>query len=85
MTTAILVGAALVATPVMAQTAGNAGPAEIPAQRDAPFSLPGDATPAAPLKIDSSTLSRGPAALDPAAALDSMGTETLSKDGSVES
>lgn len=85
MTTAILFGAALAATPVMAQTAGNAGPAEIPAQRDAPFSLPGDATATPPLQIDSSTLSRGPAALDPAAALDSMGTETLSRDGTVES
>ena len=85
MTAAILLGAALLATPAFAQTAGNKGPAEIPANRDAPFSLPGEATPMPPLKIDSSTLSRGPLALDPAAALASMGTETLNKDGSTES
>jgi V8-like Glu-specific endopeptidase len=83
--TAILLTAALSAAPALAQTAGNPGPAEIPANRDAPFSLPGDATPTPPLKIDSSTLSRGPAALDPAAALESMGTETLNKDGTTES
>ncbi len=85
MTTAILLGAALVATPVLAQTAGSKGPAEVPATRDAPFSLPGEASPMPPLKIDASTLSRGPVALDPAAAIDSMGTETLSRDGTVES
>jgi V8-like Glu-specific endopeptidase len=83
--TAILLTVALSAAPALAQTAGNAGPAEIPANRDAPFSLPGDATATPPLKIDSSTLSRGPAALDPAAALESMGTETLNKDGTTES
>ena len=83
--TAILLTAALSAAPAFAQTAGNAGPADIPANRDAPFSLPGDATPTPPLKIDASTLSRGPAALDPAAALESMGTETLNKDGTTES
>jgi V8-like Glu-specific endopeptidase len=83
--TAILLTVALSAAPALAQTAGNAGPAEIPANRDAPFSLPGDATATPPLKIDSSTLSRGPAALDPAAALESMGTETLNNDGTTES
>jgi V8-like Glu-specific endopeptidase len=83
--TAILLTAALSAAPAFAQTAGNAGPADIPANRDAPFSLPGDASATPPLKIDSSTLSRGPAALDPAAALESMGTETLNKDGTTES
>jgi V8-like Glu-specific endopeptidase len=85
MTTAILFGAALVATPVLAQTTGNKGPADIPATRDAPFSLPGEfaATPA--LKFDASALSRGPTALDPDAAVSSMGTETLNRDGSTES
>ncbi|MBN9346137.1 MAG: hypothetical protein J0I48_08040, partial [Devosia sp.] len=61
LTTAILLGVALAATPAFAQTAGNAGPAEIPATRDAPFQLPGDAKATPPLQIDSSTLSRGPA------------------------
>jgi V8-like Glu-specific endopeptidase len=82
---AMLLGAALVASPVFAQTAGNTGPAEIPANRDAPFTLPGDAQPMPPLQIDSSTLSRGPLGLDAAAAAESMGTETLNRDGTTES
>jgi glutamyl endopeptidase len=82
--TAILVGAALVVTPAFAQTAGNTGPAEKPALRGAPATLP-DAAPMAPLKIDASALSRGPLGLDPAAALESLGTETLNSDGSTES
>ena len=61
--TAILLSVAL-AAPALAQTAGNTGPAEIPATRDAPFQLPGEATPMPPLQVDSSSLSRGPAALD---------------------
>ncbi len=85
LTTALLIGAALAASPALAQTAGNPGPAEIPVTRDAPFSLPGEATPMPPLQVDMSTLSRGPLALDPAAAADSMGTETLNRDGSTES
>ncbi|MEO6013540.1 MAG: serine protease [Devosia sp.] len=85
MTTAILLSAALVATPAFAQTSGSKGPAEVPANRDAPFTLPGDAKPMPPLQIDASTLSRGPLALDPAAALDSMGTETLNRDGTTSS
>lgn len=85
MTTAFLIGAALAATPVFAQTAGNTGPADIPATRAAPFALPGEATPTPPLKINSSTLSRGPLALAPGAAAESMGTETLYNDGTTES
>lgn len=81
----ILLGTALAAAPAFAQTAGNAGPDEIPATRDAPFSLPGEAKPMPPLKIDASNLSRGPLALDPAAAAESMGTETLNRDGTTES
>lgn len=85
MTTAILFGAALVATPVLAETAGNKGPAEVPATRDAPFSLPGEFAPTPALKFDPSALGRGPIGLDPAAAVESMGTETLNRDGSTES
>jgi V8-like Glu-specific endopeptidase len=85
LTTVVLLSTALAAGSAFAQTAGNTGPAEVPAMRDAPFSLPGEATPMPPLQIDSSTLSRGPAALDPAAALDSMGTVTLNRDGTTES
>jgi V8-like Glu-specific endopeptidase len=85
LTATILLGAALLTTPVLAQTAGNPGPADIPANRDAPLTLPGEAKPMAPLKIDSTTLSRGPLGLDAAAALDSMGTETLNRDGSTDS
>lgn len=83
--TAILLTTALAAGSAFAQTAGNIGPAELSATRDAPSSLPGEATPMPPLQVDSSTMSRGPMALDPSAAIDSMGTETLNNDGSTES
>ena len=82
LTTVVLLSTALAAGSAFAQTAGNTGPAEIPATRDAPFSLPGEATPMPPLQVDGSTLSRS---LDPAGAVESMGTETLNRDGSTES
>ena len=45
--TILMVGAALAATPVLAQavTAGNQGPADIATNRDAPLTLPGTLTP----------------------------------------
>jgi V8-like Glu-specific endopeptidase len=82
LTTVVLLTTALAAGSAFAQTAGNTGPAEIPATRDAPFSLPGEASPMPPLQVDSSALSRS---LDPAGAVESMGTETLNRDGSTES
>ena len=82
--TILMVAAALAATPVLAQgiTAGNKGPAEIPANRDAPFSLPGNATPMPTPKVDASTV-RDVFGLDPAQALASLGTVSFSKDGEV--
>jgi V8-like Glu-specific endopeptidase len=86
LTTALLLGAAVASTPVLAQTSpGNAGPAEIPATRGAPTEIPAGAT-ASPLgKVDASATSRGAAALDPAGAVESFGTETLNRDGSTDS
>ena len=52
--TILMVGAALAATPVLAQavTAGNQGPAGIPTNRDAPLTLPGTLTPMPTPKVD---------------------------------
>ena len=65
--TILMIGAALAATPVLAQavTTGNQGPAEIPANRDAPFSLPGSLNPMPTPKVDAAT-TRDIFAMDPA-------------------
>lgn len=83
--TILMIGAALAATPVLAgaSTAGNHGPAELPINRDAPFSLPGAVTPMPTPKVDVGAISRGLFDQDPAAALAGLGTVTLSRDGSV--
>jgi hypothetical protein len=82
--TILMVGAALAATPVLAQavTAGNRGPAEVPANRDAPFSLPGQASPMPTPRVDASTV-RDIFGMDPAQALDSLGTVSIARDGEV--
>lgn len=82
--TILMIGAALAATPVLAQavTAGNQGPAEIPANRDAPFSLPGLLNPMPTPKVDAAT-TRDIFAMDPAQALDSLGTVSLDRTGDV--
>jgi hypothetical protein len=82
--TILLVGAALAATPVLAQavTAGNRGPADVPASRDAPLILPGTLTPMPTPKVDAS-LTRDIFAMDPAQALDSLGTVSLDRFGDV--
>ncbi|MBL8597973.1 MAG: hypothetical protein J0I48_05360 [Devosia sp.] len=82
--TILMIGAALAATPVLAQavTAGNQGPAEIPANRDAPFSLPGSLNPMPTPKVDAAT-TRDIFAMDPAQALDSLGTVSLDRTGDV--
>ena len=84
-TTAVALVAMLFAAPAVAQTAGNPGPGDIPATRGAPVTLPGDATPTPPLKVDPTQLSRGPLELNPAAAIESMTVETLNRDGSTDS
>lgn len=83
LTTVLLLGAAF-ASPVLAQqsTPGSTGPAEQPVTRDAPVTLPADATPMPLGKIDPDATSRGP--LDPAGAIEGAATVTLSRDGSTE-
>jgi hypothetical protein len=82
--TILMVGAALAASPVLAQalTAGNQGPADVPQNRDAPFSLPGELTPMPTPKVDAAT-TRDIFAMDPAQALDSLGTVSLDRGGDV--
>ena len=82
--TLLMIGAALAATPVLAQalTAGNTGPAEIPASRDAPLVLPGELSPMPTPKVDAAT-TRDIFALDPAQALASLGTVSLDRSGDV--
>ncbi|RYE07676.1 MAG: hypothetical protein EOP22_16910 [Hyphomicrobiales bacterium] len=82
--TALMIGAALAATPVLAQavTSGNRGPAEIPVNRDAPFNLPGPVNPAPTPQLDTST-SRDLFAFDPALLLESFGTVSLQRGGDV--
>jgi hypothetical protein len=82
--TILMVGAALAASPVLAQalTAGNHGPADVPANRDAPFTLPGELTPMPTPKVDAAT-TRDVFAMDPAQALESLGTVSLDRSGEV--
>lgn len=82
---ALMLGVALLATPAFAanSVAGHQGAAAATTNRDAPFTPPGKVAPMAVPKVDASSLSRGPLALDPAAAAESMGTVTLARDGSV--
>jgi hypothetical protein len=82
--TILMVGAALAASPVLALalTAGNQGPSDIPQNRDAPLTLPGQLNPMPTPKVDASTV-RDIFGMDPAQALDSLGTVSISKDGEV--
>ena len=82
--TILMVGAALAATPVLAQavTAGNQGPADIPTNRAAPLTLPGTLTPMPTPQVDPAT-TRDIFAMDPAQALDSLGTVSLDRSGDV--
>jgi len=82
----LLVVTTLVATPASAtnSVAGSKGQgAADGVNRAAPFTPPGKAVPMPVPQVDPSSLSRGPLALDLAAATESMGTITLSSDGSV--
>ena len=78
----LMIGAALAATPVLAAdaVAGNRGPAEKPANRDAIVSLPA-ATPMPTPKVDAGALSRGFFDQDEAAAIDGLATLSVSANG----
>jgi V8-like Glu-specific endopeptidase len=81
---ALLLGVALTAPAIAADAVAGSQPAAAPSvNRDAPFTPPGKAVPRPTPQVDASSLSRGPLALDPAAAAESMGTVTLSRDGAV--
>ena len=82
--TLLMIGAALAATPALAQavTSGNRGPADVATNRDAPLTLPGTLTPMPTPKVDASA-ARDIFDLDPAQALDSLGTVTLDRGGDV--
>ena len=82
----VSIGAALAATPVLA--AGGAVPGaqasgSATVNRDAPLTLPGRIVAKATPRVDPATLSRGIFAGDSDAALDSLGTVTLSRDGTI--
>ena len=81
----LLLGVALVATPVLAatSTAGSKGTGDKVVTRDAPLALPASIAAKPVPKVDASTLSRGIFGEDAEAAAASMGTVTLSRDGSV--
>ena len=82
----VSIGAALAATPVLAAdgfVAGSPATGEATINRDAPLTLPGAVVAKATPHVDASTLSRGIFGGDTDAALASLGTVTLSRDGSV--
>ena len=82
---ALMLGVALIATPVLAagSTAGSKGSGEAMTTRDAPLTPPAGLAPKPVPQVDTSSLSRGPIGMDAAAAAESMGTVTLSRDGTV--
>ena len=82
---ALALGVALFAAPAFAADAVDGGKAAAGASvnRDAPLTLPAGATPKPTPTIDPATESRGFGDMDADAAIASMGTVTLSHDGSV--
>lgn len=79
------IGAALAATPVLAadSVAGAKATGGATVNRDAPLTLPGKIVAKATPHVDPATLSRGIFASDTEAALQSLGTVTLSRDGTI--
>ena len=79
---ALLLGVALVATPVFAADSvdGSKGSGK-PVTRDAPVVLPKNIKPLPVPKVEAGSLSRGLAGMDPAAAADAMATITHTPDG----
>jgi hypothetical protein len=77
----LMIGAAVAASPALAQSVSGSRPAELPVNRGAPFSFP-DTTPAPTPRVDAST-SRDIFEIDPATLLDELATVSLSVDGEV--
>jgi hypothetical protein len=82
--TVLMIGATIAASPVLAQsvTAGNRGPAEVPANRAAPLTLPGSVSAMPTPRVDAS-VARDIFGMDPAALLDSLGTVRIDRSGDV--
>ena len=82
----LMIGAALAATPVLAADSvdGNRGPADKGINRGAPVVLPARMKPLPTPKVEPGSLSRGIFGADPAAALDSLATLTITPGGTVE-
>ena len=80
----LMVGAALAATPVLAadSVAGYNGHPSV--NRGAPVVLPANLKPLPTPKVEAGSLSRGIFGTDPAAALDTLATLTISADGTVD-
>jgi hypothetical protein len=80
--TILMIGATLAASPVLAQalTAGNQGPADIPQNRDAPLTLPGQLTPMPTPKVDTATSRDLFGSLQ---GIESLGTVSLDRTGDV--
>jgi len=81
----LMLSVAIFATPALAAdaVAGHKAETAPTTNRDAPLTLPGKVSPKPTPTVDAASLSRGPLALDPTGAAESMGTVTLSRDGSV--
>ena len=81
----VTIGAALVAAPALAagSVEGAKAGGDVTINRDAPLTLPGPIVAKATPHVDTSSLSRGLFGDDPAAALDSLGTTTMARDGSI--
>jgi hypothetical protein len=81
----VTIGAALVAAPALAagSVAGARASGDLSVNRDAPLTLPGPVAAGATPHVDTASLSRGLFGDDPASALASLGTTTLSRDGTI--
>ena len=82
----LMIGAALAATPVLAADSvdGNKGAGGKGISRGAPIVLPVGLKPLPTPKVEPGSLSRGIFGADPAAALDSLATLTISSDGTLD-
>jgi hypothetical protein len=83
--TLLMIGAAMAASPVLAQNAavaGNTGASELPVNRAAPVSLP-EITPSPMPTVSGDITSRDIFGTDPEAGLANLGTVSLDRSGDV--